>query len=111
MGATEAPDPIPRSLAVRESRTCPDPWTFWRDVLKSPKRVLAPMVDQSELPFRILCRRRGVDLAYTPMWHAKLFSTEPKYRGRMCPNVSPEDRPLFAHFCANDPDIVSAAAR
>jgi len=106
---------ICRSIQVRESRTCPDPWKFWNDQLKSPKRVLAPMVDQSELPFRLLCRARGVNLAYTPMWHAKLFSTDPKYRKRMIPNVADGvtdvDRPLFAHFCANDPDTLSDAVR
>eukprot|EP00915_Cephaloidophora_sp_WS-2016_P005772 GHVH01007643.1.p1 GENE.GHVH01007643.1~~GHVH01007643.1.p1 ORF type:complete len:426 (+),score=47.75 GHVH01007643.1:87-1364(+) len=103
---------IPYSIPVRVSRTCPDPWTFWKEVLKSPKRVLAPMVDQSELPFRILCRRRGVDLTYSPMMHAKLFASDPKYVKRNIPNFAEGDdvdRPFFAHFCANDPEVICSA--
>jgi len=69
------------------------------------------MVDGSELAFRMLTRKYGVTLAYTPMLHSKIFSEEPKYRKTFFTTCGAEDRPLFAQFCANDPDTLLAAAR
>lgn len=42
--------------------------------------VVGPMVDQSELPFRLLCREEGATLTYTPMLHSKSFVTSDTYR-------------------------------
>ena len=70
-------------------------------------------------------------LAYTPMFHARLFAQEDKYRrahfqatkpGAIDPDgeVKGEpwldgnpsiDRPLFVQFCANDPEHLLAAAK
>eukprot|EP00931_Biecheleriopsis_adriatica_P121738 TRINITY_DN96796_c0_g1_i1.p1 TRINITY_DN96796_c0_g1~~TRINITY_DN96796_c0_g1_i1.p1 ORF type:complete len:390 (+),score=77.66 TRINITY_DN96796_c0_g1_i1:45-1214(+) len=82
---------------------------FW-EAIGSPKMVCAPMVDQSELAFRMLCRRYGTELAYTPMLHSRMFSTQPKYRKEQF-STCPEDRPLVAQFCGDDPSTVLAAAQ
>lgn len=84
-------------------------WEHWRR-LGEPKLIVAPMVDQSELPFRMLCRKYGATAAYTPMLHSRLFAEDPKYRSSEF-TTCPEDRPLFVQFCANNPENLLAAAQ
>lgn len=84
-------------------------WDAWRK-LGSPKYVVAPMVDGSELAFRDLCRRYGATLAYTPMLHSKLFSATRKFRAEYF-TTHAGDRPVVAQFCANDPALFVEAAR
>ena len=50
------------------------PFEYFHDILKSPKCSVAPMVDASELPFRMLCRKYGANMAWSPMLHRFLFS-------------------------------------
>lgn len=54
-------------------------WAHWKKV-GEPKLIVAPMVDNSELPFRLLCRKYGAQAAYTPMLHSRIFSENEKYR-------------------------------
>jgi tRNA-dihydrouridine synthase 1 len=82
----------------------------WFNKMGAPKLWVAPMVDQSELPFRMLCRNHGSTAAYTPMLHARLFMEKECYRNEHF-TTTDMDRPLFAQFCANDPDILLAAAQ
>ncbi|KAI0412287.1 dihydrouridine synthase-domain-containing protein [Xylaria grammica] len=104
--------------------------------LGSPKFVVAPMVDQSEFAWRMLTRsfltpqENAKLLAYTPMFHARLFEETPKYRDTHfqatkqpigTPDADPTnpfldgnpsfDRPLFVQFCANDPEHLLHAAK
>lgn len=85
-------------------------WDWWRG-LGAPRFVCAPMVDQSELAFRTLCRELGVGLCYTPMMHARLMTEVRTYQKLHCDAGVAEDRPLFGQLAGHDPQVVLAAAR
>lgn len=85
-------------------------YEFYRKVLNSPKYVIAPMVDASELAFRMLCRKYKAELGYTPMLHSLQFVQSKKYRQKYFTTCK-EDRPLVVQFCGNDPNIVLQAAK
>ncbi|KAM5435415.1 tRNA dihydrouridine synthase [Microsporum canis] len=108
----------------------------------SPKMIIAPMVDRSEFAWRMLTRSfmdsrsSSPILAYSPMFHARLFDESPGYRSlHFEPIRQPKsgisepsdaavtatepyldgnpkyDRPLIVQFCANNPDELLRAAR
>jgi len=76
-----------------------------------PAYVLAPMVDQSDLPFRLLTRKYGCNLAFTPMVHSKLFTTMTSYHDRFMLADIPADRPLIAQLCGSNREQVLQTAR
>jgi tRNA-dihydrouridine synthase 1 len=78
-----------------------------------PTKVVAPMVDGSELGWRIISRRYGAELCYSPMLHSRLFSQDKKFRDQFLCEMDGQpgiDRPLIIQFCANDPDVLLKAA-
>lgn len=102
------------------------------------EHILAPMVGASELAFRLLCRKYGATLCYTPMMSAKQFCDEAdriidsnKTITNAAPSSTtasttakiiassnicefqtiPQDRPLVVHFSANNPTHFASAAR
>jgi len=72
--------------------------------------VVAPMVDQSELPFRMLCRSYGATIGYTPMFHSRSFMESAGYRAQQW-STCKEDSPVLVQFCGHDGDTVLAAAQ
>ncbi|RWS14893.1 tRNA-dihydrouridine(16/17) synthase-like [NAD(P)(+)] [Dinothrombium tinctorium] len=82
----------------------------WKEQMFAAKYVVAPMVDQSELPFRLLCRKYGANLCYTPMFNANIFVKDHKYRRDNLVTCQ-YDRPLIVQFCGNNANIFLEAAR
>ena len=73
--------------------------------LKDNPYILAPMVDHSDHPFRMLVRKYNVGLCFTPMLNSKLVVNDPKYRERMFYS-SEGDRPLVLQLAGPDPEVV-----
>jgi tRNA-dihydrouridine synthase 1 len=104
---TRAPIPVDRQWISKLLQKFPNPNSRRND----KALVVAPMVDQSELPFRLLCRRYGANLCYTPMIHARLAVTSKRYRDEFMGTWLQQDRPLIAQLCGSDPHHMLAAAR
>lgn len=76
--------------------------------------AVAPMVDQSDLPFRLLCRKYGSNIAWTPMIHSKLFVTRESYQQQffnLVEGTPLSDRPLIAQLCGSEEEYVIKTAQ
>ena len=82
------------------------------NLLGRPTKVVAPMVDASELSFRLLCKKYGADLCYSPMVNSAMFVREKQdcYRLREF-STCPGDTNMFIQFCGHDPEILVQAGR
>lgn len=114
VGAFETPRASRRTLDVEEILDVPRPfpprhrgWALWRS-WDTPRYVCSPMVDQSDLAFRLLVRRYGCHVTYTPMLHAEAFVTDPNQRRLL--QLTSEDTPCVAQVAGHDPDTIRKAA-
>ncbi|KAJ7691600.1 FMN-linked oxidoreductase [Mycena rosella] len=78
-------------------------------------RIAAPMVQQSDLPFRTLVQRYGASLVYTQMLKPDALLNDQDYlefhlRDLTMNPASPE-RPVVVQLCGNDPETIVRAGR
>lgn len=102
---------IAELLAIFDKKKKKTPNQIWK-ALGSPKYILAPMVLQSELPFRMMCRKYGTTLTYSPMLTAKDIITDFKTHGNLSKHIRTckADRPLVVQLCSSTvDDLVNAA--
>ena len=77
--------------------------------LRRPIYCMAPMVGQSDRPFRLLCRRHGTTLCYSEMIMSDEFASSAAYRLEALGDRV-RDHPLIVQFAANEPDAFARAA-
>eukprot|EP00472_Partenskyella_glossopodia_P004445 CAMPEP_0197517182 /NCGR_PEP_ID=MMETSP1318-20131121/2153_1 /TAXON_ID=552666 /ORGANISM="Partenskyella glossopodia, Strain RCC365" /LENGTH=400 /DNA_ID=CAMNT_0043066531 /DNA_START=270 /DNA_END=1472 /DNA_ORIENTATION=+ len=100
---------VAKEACVEQKKNKASGFDFYNQ-LGAPKHVVAPMVNQSELPFRMLCRRYGADLCYTPMIHAGLCCRKKGHIWDVFHTAEGDD-PLIAQFCANNTEQFIQSAR
>lgn len=100
---------IPNSLETSQEKEMLSGYKFYRSI-GSPKLIVAPMVEHSKLAFRMMTRKYGAELCYTPMINASIFIQSEIVR-KMSFSTAPEDRPLFVQLCGHDPDKMVKAAK
>jgi tRNA-dihydrouridine synthase 1 len=84
----------------------------WYRSIGSPKYIVAPMVDQSDLPYRILCRRYGADLCYSQMLNVQTFIDHKHYRESNCATLPNRgEKPFIVQLAGHDPEKLLKVGR
>lgn len=78
--------------------------------------IAAPMVNQSDLPFRLLARKYGATTTYTQMYLPEKLLHDQDYqeyhiRDLTLGSQSDLNRPVVAQLCGNDPEKIVQAGR
>lgn len=98
-------------ITSHSSSSLPRSFHFKRGIPDAVLRyICAPMVGASELAFRLLVRKYGATLAYTPMINSERFAHDEEYRKEEF-QTNNDDRPLVAHFSANNPELFLKAVK
>jgi tRNA-dihydrouridine synthase 1 len=95
--------------AVAVVSTAATPFEFYRKI-GNPKYFVAPMVEHSELAYRMMCRAYGSPVVFTQMLHSRSFSESAEFRQKSFITHA-LDRPLIVQFNGDDPDVILAAAK
>jgi len=80
------------------------------------KYIAAPMVNQSDLPFRLLVRKYGATATYTQMYLPEKLLHDQDYqeyhiRDLTLGSQSDLNQPVVAQLCGNDPEMIVQAGR
>ncbi|KAF8734627.1 hypothetical protein AX14_003304 [Amanita brunnescens Koide BX004] len=78
--------------------------------------VAAPMVNQSDLPFRLLTRKHGATMTYTQMLLPEKLLNDQEYleyhiRDLTAASADPLNAPVVVQLCGNDPETVVQAGK
>ena len=74
------------------------------------KLCLGPMAGVTDLPFRLLCKEKGVDLVYTEMVSAKGIKYNNKNTQELL-EIDKKERPATLQLFGSDSDIMADTAR
>lgn len=72
--------------------------------------VLAPMAGVTDLPFRLLCKEKGVGLICMEMVSAKAIQFHNKNTFKLL-EIDPREHPVSLQLFGSDPDIISRVAK
>ncbi|KAL7713107.1 tRNA-dihydrouridine synthase [Entamoeba marina] len=86
-------------------------FNFYKNKLGNPNVILAPMVDGSDISYRRLVRKYGVDLCYTPMINSKVFVADKTFRQEVLKTIDQQEKPIVIQIVGNDVDDMRRTAK